>query len=581
MSVSFSNKIWNFLKPDESLISSISSDLKISSIAARILANRGVANSEEASSIINVTLRNTIPEPFLLLDMDKGIKRLIKALEGNQNITILGDYDVDGITSTCLMVKFFKHLNYPVKSYIPNRFADGYGVSDNSINVITQNKTDLLIVVDSGINAINEIDKLNALKIDTVIIDHHAQTSNILPNACAVINPNRIDQEEINKACIKDLSAAGVVFLFLIALRREIRNLGLFKEIKELDLRELSDIAALGTLCDVMNLKGINRALLKYTLGKNQYSLGIRSLIESFNIPKIQSSEDLSFFIGPAINSAGRIGDPNIALNLFLEDSPTRAKEIATTLYQLNKQRKVIEKQVLADAINIINKHNLGDNKAICVFENDWNEGVIGIVAGKLKDKFQKPVFVISVDKAGNGKGSVRSTKGTHIGEFLEKARSANLITKGGGHELAGGFSISKENIPSLISLINSEIKNDFQNVINIDYKITANSSLDEIAKSISTLEPFGKGLEKPVFCLTRIRIKSSKLTSSGNHVIFNVSNEFNKGNIKGIIFNASANSEWIKQIEDNKFELLDIVGSISYSEQFGSSLIIDDIRLS
>lgn len=581
MNVSFSNKVWNFIESDETLISEISKQLKISEIIARILVNRGIKSASEASAFMNAKLKNTIPDPSLILDMDKGIKRVIEGIKKNQQITILGDYDVDGITSTCLIIKYFKYIGTQVKFYIPNRFSDGYGLSENSIDIIVQNKTDLLIMLDSGINAIEEIKKVNSLGIDTIIIDHHAQTSSDLPDAIAVINPNRIDQNEIEGSYIKNLSAAGVAFLFLIGLQRELRNLGFFESLKEPNLIELTDIVALGTLCDVMDLRGINRALLKYTLAKNQYSKGILSLMNLFNIQNVTSPEDLSFFIGPAINSAGRIGDPHIALHLLLEESQERSQEIANKLYDLNKQRKIIEKQVLSESIEIINKHNLSCNSGICVFENNWNEGVIGIVAGKLKDKFHKPVFVITFDQNGHGKGSARSLKGIHLGEFIEKAKSNNLITKGGGHELAGGFSIEKSNISQFISFINSEITGSFHNSIDVDYSLVSFRSLDNIATEISSMEPFGKSIEKPVFCLKRARIKYSKQTNSGNHIIFNFTSEFDKGNVKAILFNSDSKLELVKQIENNKFELFDVVGYINYSKQFGSSIIISDLKLS
>lgn len=581
MKVSFTNKIWNFLEPDENLISNISEQLNLADIASRILVNRGFKSASEASLFINAKLKNTIPDPSLILDMDKGINRVIQAITDEQQITILGDYDVDGITSTCLLVKYFRHLEVPVKFYIPNRFSDGYGVSDNSIEIISQNKTQLLIVVDSGINAIDEIEQVNLLGIDTIVIDHHTQTNPELPKAIAVINPNRLDQEEIENSYVKNLSAAGVVFLFLIGLQRELRNIGFFKNGEEFNLLELTDIAALGTLCDVMELRGMNRALLKYALAKNNFNSGIQSLLNLFNIQKINSPEDLSFFIGPALNSAGRIGDPHIALNLLLEDNKERSQEIANNLYKLNNQRKNIEKQVLTAAIKIINEHDLLNNLGICIFENDWNEGVIGIVAGKLKDKFQKPVFIITFDKNGQGKGSARSLKGFHIGKFIEVARSKNIITKGGGHELAGGFSITKDKIKDFIALINSEVIDNFANSINVDCSISPTSNLNNIAKIFQAIEPFGKSMEKPLLCLKRVRMKYSKLTSSSNHVIINFSNEFDKGNIRAMIFNSNSKADLIKQIEDNKFELLDIVGYISYSKQFGSSLIIEDIRLS
>ena len=394
---SFSGKVWNFLEADEAQLADTKRGSQISDLVARVLINRGFTDFAEVNNFLNAKLKNTLPDPSLLLDIDKAVDRIFEAIQKNQNITILGDYDVDGITSTYLMVKYLRLIGCDPKFYIPNRFTDGYGISENSIEVAVQNAAELVIAVDSGTNSISEIETARNIGIDFIILDHHTQLQAILPDAVAVVNPNRLDQKEIGFAHIKNLCAAGVVFLFLIAIQRKLRSSNFFDDKPEPDLLKCADIVTLGTLCDVMELRGINRVVTKYTMAKNEYSQGIRALMTAFNIEKISSPEDLSFFIGPAINAAGRVGDPHVALNLFLEESAERSGKIASCLVELNQKRKTIERQLFSDALLMISEKKLSTNKGICVFGENWNEGVIGIVAGKLKDKFQKPVFVISI----------------------------------------------------------------------------------------------------------------------------------------------------------------------------------------
>lgn len=578
---SFSGKIWNFLECDQELISDIKRNSEINDLVARILINRGFSDASEIDAFLNAKLKNTIPDPSLFLDMDNAVERTVEAIFKKQNITIFGDYDVDGITSTYLVVKYLNIIGINPKYYVPNRFSDGYGISKESIQKAINDKADLLITVDSGINSINEVEFANLSNLDVIILDHHIQISEKLPNAKAVVNPNRKDQKEIPNAHIKNLCAAGVVFMFMIALQRELRNKNFFENKYEPNLLDFIDIVTLGTLCDVMEIKGINRAIVKYFMKTEKYSTGITSLMTAFNIEKITSPEDLSFFIGPAINAAGRVGDPSVALNLLLEDSPEKSLKIAGALIDLNKQRKVLEKQLLADAMFMVSENELFNNKGICVFGDHWHEGVIGIIAGRLKDKFQKPSFVISFNAEGIGKGSARSVPGIHLGDFFEKAKLNNVIINGGGHSLAGGFSIGKDQIEKFNDFLNLAISGEFINSINIDYTLSHISNLNQISKDLTQIEPFGKGIEKPIFCIKRIRIKNVKKTNSGSHLMMNFSGEFGDGNIRAVIFSTSSKSDILNSIDENKDGLFDIVGSINFHEQFGGSIVIEDIRLS
>ena len=577
---SFCNKVWNFLTPEKSKVDEISTVVK-SDLLAKILVNRGFCSAEEVSNFLNAKLRNTIPNPSLLLDMDKAVERTIDDIQTQKNIMILGDYDVDGITSTALMVKYLRIIGINPKYYIPNRFSDGYGVSQNAIEKAVENQADLVLAVDSGTNSISEIEMAKQRGIDFVILDHHTQLSAELPQAVAVVNPNRIYQNEIGFSSVKNLCAAGVVFLFLIALQRKLKAIKFFDGKEIPNLLNFADIVALGTLCDVMELRGINRAIVKYALKSSKYSLGIRSLMTAFNLETISSPEDLAFFIGPAINAAGRIGDPHVALNLLLEENPERSQKIATCLIEFNQKRKSTERELLAEAMAMVAERNMTEKRGICVYGEGWNEGVIGIIAGKLKDKYQKPTFVISLDENGIGKGSARSVAGIHLGEFLQKASVAGIIIAGGGHALAGGFSINKDKIQDFCRFIEEQIEGEFINALAIDYTLTAMSNLDGIYDEITQLEPLGKGIETPVFCFKRVKITNIRKSKSGGHLLLNFSGEFGNGNIRATLFHINSKKEFANLLEKNIDTLLDIVGTINPSVKYGSSITIEDVRIS
>ncbi|MDR3030919.1 MAG: single-stranded-DNA-specific exonuclease RecJ [Holosporales bacterium] len=581
MNISFFGKTWIFLDPDKEKLERIKLSCDIDDLVARILINRNVDTPEEVKNFLNPTLRNAIPDPSLLIDMDKGVQRVVKAINSNENIIIFGDYDADGITSSYIVIQYLRILGLQPKYYIPSRFSDGYGISSESIKLAISQNVELIIALDCGINSIEEIDEANKFGIDSVIIDHHVQLRKEVPNAAAVINPNRADQNEIEKSHIKKLCAAGVAFLFLIALQRELRNINFFPDKKEPNLRDFIDAVALGTLCDVMEIRGMNRAIIKYCLKSGRYSIGISSLMKAFNIPKINSTNDLLFFIGPAINAAGRVGDPHLALNLFLAENIDSADRIAMKLLELNEERKLMEKQLLAEVNLMINTLDLQSNNGICVFGNNWHEGILGIIAGRIKDKYKKASFVISFNKNGIGKGAARSVAGVNLANLLDIAKENNIIISGGGHALAGGFSIYKDKIDEFKTFINDNIQLTNQNIVEIDCSISAQCDINKLSETLSILEPFGKGIENPTVCIKRLKIRFIKKIGNGNHMSILFSDEFNKSNIRSVIFNTQSKKTLLDSIESNKDAILDIIGQINQNEQFGSSVIIEDIRIS
>jgi single-stranded-DNA-specific exonuclease len=576
LSVSFSNRIWEFLEYDAELVRRISQEFDISELAATILLNRGIIASSEIRSFLNPKLRDTIPDPSLFLGMTEAVERIVHAVLAKENIMIFGDYDVDGITATYLMVHYLKILGIDAKYHIPSRFTDGYGINSEAIQRAKELQIDLFIAVDSGTNSISEIEEANNFGMDVIVLDHHAQTVDALPSALAVVNPNRNDQPEVDGYHTKNLCAAGVVFMALIAIQRHLKSTGFFSK-DEPNLMDLADIVAIGTLCDVVDLKGFNRVIVKYCIENGVRSVGLLALMKAFNIVRVGSPEDLSFFVGPAMNAAGRIGNPLIALELLLEPNPEKAHEIANKLKGFNARRKDIEKKMLSEALVMISKSKMDLRNGICVHGEDWHEGVIGIVAGRLKNMYGKPIFVIAFDEDGTGKGSARSVPGLHLGEFFAGALKEGIIIKGGGHALAGGFSISIDKLSAFHTFIDENILQASQNTLAIDYTLRSPANLDAVADEIGILGPFGKGMEKPLLRIPRIIIKKMVPTQTGDHMSLDLRDEFGLKSVRGIIFGISTKAELMKALHRNQDTLVDIVGYVSRNK-YGCSILVEDV---
>lgn len=586
MNKSFSGKYWNILykttEKNDFVLKQLMCSLCIPEITAKIMINRGIADVNEAEHFLDAKLKNIMPPPSSLHDMDKGVTRLAEAILQNQKIFIFGDYDVDGITSTALLVHYLRKLGINPDYRIPHRIKDGYGLQSKIFEDAAKNGVNLLIVADSGTTAINEIDYGNQLGIDTIIIDHHMPSAS-LPNAVAVINPNRADQPHNGISRIHNMSAAGVVFMFLVALQKFLKTRSFFNRAdsnNEPDLKEMLGTVALGTVCDVMEIRGINRAFVNFAIKNQKFTIGLKALAEASGIEHISSSDDFGFIIGPAINAAGRLGDTVSAIEMMLSSDKSEANRLAQTLITLNTQRKKLEKSIFDEATNIIEKYNLIENNAVFVYGRDWNKGIIGIIAGKLKDKFGKPVFVAAFDAQGIGTGSARSVPGISISEILHEAQEKKIIIKGGGHELAGGFSLNLSSVDIFVDFLNEKIKDIPQNGLNIDCIISSESDVAKLANEISILEPFGKGAENPTFGMEKMRIRSMGLTRDGNHMLICVSSLLGKI-IECVLFNIRTKKHIVYSLESIGDNLIDIAFTVKYSKKFGVGIIIEDIRKS
>lgn len=551
---------WKFPDTHEDVqsrhVDTLTGDLKLHPVISKILVNRGITNTEDAKRFLFPSLKQ-LHNPFLMKDMEKGIERLIQALSANEKIVVYGDYDVDGITSTVILVKFLSEIQEKVTYYIPGRIEEGYGLSKTAIDTFRKDGTTLIITVDCGISSHEEIDYAVSSGIDVIVTDHH-ETPDTLPECSAVINPHRDD-------CafpFKSLAGVGVAFNLLIALRGRLRNLGFWKDGEYPNLRNYLDLVAIGTIGDIVPLQDENRVLSKIGLGviNTTERVGLNALISVSNMKdRTVNSESAAFRLIPRINAAGRIGAPEDAVELFLTDDEEKAAMLAQRLDSYNKKRQEMEKIILNEILDDIDTNIDTDDTGILVFaSHKWHPGVIGIVASKLVDRYYKPVILISI-KDGVGKGSGRSIVEFNLYGGIEKCSS--LLLSYGGHRYAAGVSIREEDIEEFSSALNRivhEEMGDRQPVQEI--MVDAMCGLSEIDCSlisqIEMLAPFGNMNPEPVLHAKNITIPSSTVVGN-NHLKMRANGDgiqydsiwFNRGHFSSLLAGATADIVFTPQI--------------------------------
>ena len=460
--------------------------------------------------------------------MQKAVERISKAIIEKQEIVILGDYDVDGISSTVLLIKFFQNLGVKHKYSVPNRHEDGYGLN---IKEIQNNKSSLIITVDCGSSSIKELNYALDNQIDIVVLDHHKMQ--IIPDgAVAIVNPHRPDEQDK----YKNMCAAGIVFLCIVGINKYLRENNYYSEQRqEPILIDYLDLVALATVCDVIELTGLSRAYVRTGLKvmKQNKNLGIAALLATYNANQI-SAETIAFFIGPRLNAAGRLDNANISIKLLSTNNPNEAKELAQHLEKLNKKRQEIESEITQYAEETI------DNTLnfISAYDENWNVGVIGIVAGRLKEKYSKPTIIMATNKDGIAKASCRSINGIDIANIIHKAISNGIILNGGGHAMAAGFSIKIENIPKLNEFLQKEITYEYKaEELLADCVMTIEDLSFDFLEKISMMEPFGMGNKHPQFVIKNAKILSPRIVGE-NHISLVISDNFGNS-LKTISFKA------------------------------------------
>ena len=559
-------KKWEFYNADESLVDRICEKYNINKIIGRIIVNRNVVKDEDVRIFITPT-RDDFHDPFLFKGMDIAVDRIIQAINNKEKILIYGDYDVDGITSTTVLKKYLLERGAIVDTYIPNRLTEGYGLNNPAIEKIKEKGTDLIITVDCGISAIEEIDYAIELGMDVIVTDHH-EVGEKIPNSMAVIDAKRKD----NTYPFQSLAGVGVVFKVIQAISIKL-NLKAEEYLKYLDL------VCVGTISDIVPLEGENRTIAKLGLMliKVTRNLGLRELIKSSGYKEIDSNT-ISFGVAPRINACGRMGHEEEALKLFLAEDTESAVQITKELNEYNTLRQTTEKAIYEEAIQKIEENHLEDNNSIVLGGENWHHGVIGIVSSKVTEKYYKPSLLLSFegDKA---IGSGRSIQGFDLYEALTKCD--DLIEKYGGHAMAVGLTIKKENFEKFKDKFEEVAKEKnikkLVPIIYIDEEVKLRDINMDLVKSLSILEPFGEANKVPLFLIKNLKIDSIRALSEGRHLKLSLRDE--NFVINAIGFEIGYLAEEYR-IEDK----IDVVGTLEINSFNGYSSIqinVKDIRKS
>lgn len=502
------NKKWEYYNSDEKTVESLQEKFNISKLLATILANRGIIEDEKVRKFLEPT-REDFYDPFLMPDMEIAINRIIEAMNNNEKIMIYGDYDVDGITSISVLQKFLKEREVTVSSHIPNRLEEGYGLNKNAIKGIYDKGYRLMITVDCGISAIEEIEYANSLGITTIITDHHEPLEE-LPKALAIIDAKRKDNEyPFNK-----LAGVGVVF-------KVIQALGIKLGLNEKEYLKYLDLVCVGTISDIVPLVDENRVIAKLGLKLVNVTknLGLRCLLESAGYKTIDSNT-VSFGIAPRVNACGRMGHENEALDIFLSDDIDEVKKLSDKLNEYNRTRQETEKNIVKEALELIETNKENEKSAIVLGHKGWHHGVIGIVSSKITETYFKPSILVSFED-GIAKGSGRSIPGFDLHEALCKC--SKFLEKYGGHEMAVGLSLKEENFEAFkqeLDKIAKENKVDeILPIIYIDGTVKQEDMKMDFVKELDKLEPFGEGNKMPLFAYKGLKINSIRALTEGKHL--------------------------------------------------------------
>ena len=569
------SRAWKLKKFDERTAIYLSQKFNLKYIVAKLLSIRGL-DSNSVETFLNPNINYDIPNPIKLKDIDKAAIRVIEAIKKKERIGIIADYDVDGSTSVSILYKFLKNFTSSIFLKIPNRLIDGYGPNHKLMKEMLNNKIDLLFTLDCGTTSNFIIDNKEFKKIDVIVIDHHLSEIK-LPNVLAIINPNRFD----DNSDYKQLAAVGVTFLFLMYLRKKLRELNFFIENKEPNLLSYLDLVALGTVCDVVELKNYNRLFVKKGLEliHKRYHKGIAKLIDNSKINSSPTSQDLAFIVGPQINAASRIDDSSLASKLLISNDIEQIDSISRKLYLLNEKRKLIENQTLEYAKEQASKQI--NSNFIVVYGNNWHQGVLGIIASKITDIYYKPTIVISFLN-NIGVGSARSIENVDLGKIILNAKQQNILISGGGHSMAAGLKINFSNLDKFKTYLHQSIlsfdESFFEKVDVFDSIISVNDLNLELINDIDKLQPFGKGNPEPTFILKDVIIDSIKIIKNKHFLIF-FENDLGQ-KLKGICFNSKETilGDYLEKFNQYQFYFACTVAVDKFTSIHAPQLIIKDI---
>ncbi|MDG2004570.1 MAG: single-stranded-DNA-specific exonuclease RecJ [Novosphingobium sp.] len=513
-------------------------------IITQLLLSRGVAR-EELERHRSPSLRAFLPDPSEFRDMDVAAERLAQAVLTGETVTIYGDYDVDGATSAALLIRLLRMLGHDAHYYIPDRLLEGYGPSGEALVRLGQEGSSLIVTVDCGAMAHEALAMAHDAGVDVIVVDHH-KCAPELPRATALVNPNRLDESDIG-ADHGHLAAVGVAFLLAVATLRTLRQSGFFETRSEPDLFALLDLVALGTVADVASLRGLNRAMVAQGLKimARRGNIGLAALIDASRLNRAPTCSDLGFALGPRVNAGGRVGESTLGVRLLTSEDPDEAQAISHQLSQLNEERRSIEAAVQEEAEALLERQH---NRPVLVLSGqDWHPGVIGIVAGRIKEKTGKPALVIALDadEAGNGKGSGRSIAGVDLGAAIIAAREAGLLVAGGGHAMAAGMTVAPDKLDALADWLEERLGADVsaamtRQSVQLDLVVSPGGLTTELVDTLESVGPFGMGWPGPRIAVGPLRMIKADIVGT-NHVRLIVRGD-DGASFKAIAFRAADN---------------------------------------
>ena len=575
---SLGGNIWKMRAFSERTAELISQRFSLPYLVSSVLATKQIS-ADSVEDFIDPKLQRLMPDPYCLKDMEKAAGRIAQAIKNSEKVGIIGDYDVDGATSTSVLRLFLEFNGLKPYVHIPER-EEGYGPSKLAFDEFAVQDINFVITVDCGTSAFDVFADAVQRGFEIVTLDHHEAEAK-LPNIYALVNPKRLDEDN-DYPYLQYMAAVGVVFMTIVAVNRILREDGFYKNHPEPKLMNWLDLVALGTVCDVVPLLGLNRAFVRQGLKvmAQRQNIGLKTLIDKSNITEAPSAFHLGYMLGPRINACGRVGEASLGNRLLCSNSEAEAAMLADKLNGFNDQRKEIESYVLLKAIEIL-ESKPQEYPIAFVAGNDWHQGVIGIVAGKLKERYNVPAFVMSIE-ADEVKGSARSIAGVDLGALIIAAKEEGVLTKGGGHTMAAGFSLREDKIEDFRRFVGEYVKNKLGDeeivpVLEIDGCLSVMGASYELADSLSRLEPYGSGNAEPRLMLTNVQIKKSSLVGSG-HVRCFLSGD-NGGSIKAMAFR-SADTNLGQALLTAGSGLYNIVGVLhkdNWQGRNGVQFIIED----
>ncbi|NYZ12284.1 single-stranded-DNA-specific exonuclease RecJ [Azospirillum sp. RWY-5-1] len=539
---SVTGKRWQARPFDERLAWGLAQGRGLPEIVGRVLASRGVGE-DGCDVFLNPTLRSCLPDPSRFVDMDKAASRIAAAIMDGEPVAVFGDYDVDGATSAALWRRFFRALGTDLRVYVPDRVKEGYGPNAQALVRLRNEGVRLVVTVDCGVSAFAALEAAAEAGLEVVVLDHHAAEPR-LPPAVAVVNPNRLDED----GAFRTLCAAGVCFLTVVAVNRELRRAGFYADRPEPPLMDWLDLVALGTVCDVVPLVGLNRALVAQGLKvmARRSNPGLAALADVAGVKDRPDAYHAGYILGPRVNAGGRVGEADMGARLLSTDDPVEAMDLARRLDAHNGERRQIEQVVLDDAMALVERHAEEDTGLVFVSGEGWHPGVIGIVASRLKERFGRPACVVALVPGDGGmmvgKASGRSVRGVDLGAAVIAARQEGLLLAGGGHRMAAGFTVRGDRLDDLRRFLGERVAEQVGSAplvptLDLDGALAVGGATATLVETLAKLGPFGTGNAEPRFALADARVVRADVVGANHVRVILAGND--GARLKGIAFRA------------------------------------------